>query len=384
MSGVKVSVSIVSYNSRKVLQKCINSVIETSKDQDIEIIVVDNCSEDGSAEIVQSSFPNIRLLQNRENVGFGRAHNQSFRVSKGKYFLILNPDTVIFPGTIQKTIQFMENHQRVGVAGCKIFWDDERKFMFPDLRIHDLKTGIIHFTPFFRYFPKSTLSRWYEETAHRLWNASAPVKVDGVTGGLMFVRREAFESAGLFDESFFLFFEEHDLLRRIKEEGWEIYYLPDAAIQHYFEESFRNSSLDIAAIYKQSALNYYRKHYGIPGYLYITCLFMLNRLLHSVESRFNRTRSTYAEVAPVNDRLIIEWPSSENVNRYLVEISYAPSFFDRAGMYVKSEQLSIKRDILDRLPHRTGFLRIRPVYDDASVGAEIRVFKLRDHPGLPT
>ena len=112
-----------------------------------------------------------------------------------------------------------------------------------------------------------------------MWDTKIPIEVDGVTGGLMMVRREAFESVGLFDENFFLFFEEHDLLKRIKEKGWKIYYLPDAEIRHYFEESFRNSTIDVGSIYMQSANHYYHKHYKKAGLWLLKVFINLNPYL---------------------------------------------------------------------------------------------------------
>ncbi len=376
MSHSKVTISIVTYNSKNVLQKCIGSILETTKDIDIEIVVVDNYSQDGSAALVKKLFPHVRLIENNENVGFGRAHNQSFRISQGSYFLILNPDTVIFPNAIKRMIEFMDSHKNAGVVGCKLFWDDENIFMFPDLRIHSLRTVLIHFTSFCRYFPNSPISRWYYKTAYILWNTKTPIVVDGITGGLMLVRREVFESAGCFDENFFLFFEEHDLLRRIKKNGWEIYYLPDAEIQHYFEESVRNSAIDISSVYMQSALYYYRKHYKMLGYLFLKMLIKLNSLMLFLEQNITHEKNKYTEIHPANGRLIINWPVSENAKRYIVEISFSPSFADRGGMYIEGETLYLKSYILNRLPNKTGFLRIIPVYDDDSIGKEIKVIKI--------
>jgi GT2 family glycosyltransferase len=376
MSQIDVTVSIVTYNSKNVLENCIGSIIKTTKDMRIKIIVVDNCSEDGSAELIKSHFPGVILIENRENVGFGKAHNQSFRLSRGKYFLVLNPDTIIFPNTINKIVEFMNTHNHAGVAGCKIFWDDEKNFMFPDLRIHNLKTSIIQFTPFCSFFPNSLISKWYWKTAYPLWDTKIPIEVDGITGGLMLVRREAFESVGFFDENFFLFFEEHDLLKRIKKQGWKIYYLPDAEIQHYFEESFRNSSIDIDAVYMQSALYYYKKHYKMLGSLFLKSLFVLNKLIHSLGSKILRSSTLYAEVSPLNSRLKIKWPHHKRAIRYLVEVSYYPTFSDRGGMYVEATTLSLKSDILNRLPNKTGFLRILPVYADNSTGKALQVIKI--------
>jgi len=378
MSPIDVTISIVSYNSKNVIADCISSLIETTQGINIEIVVVDNCSEDGSAGLVKSLFPHVRLIENRENIGFGRAHNRSFRVSRGKYFLVLNPDTIVFPNAIQKMVEFMDSHAHAGVAGCKIFWDDENNFMFPDLKIHNLKTSLIHFTPFCRLFPNSLIAQWHWRTAYDMWNTKLPMEVDGVTGGLMMVRRVAFKSVGLFDENFFLFFEEHDLLKRIKKKGWKIYYLPDAEIRHYFEESFRNSSIDIGAVYMQSALYYYRKHYKFPGYLFIQMLTLLSKLVHSFESKFLHSKNMYAEVRPVNSRLTITWPSQKGAIRYLAEVSYSPAFSDRGGMYVETNTLSLKSVLLNRLPNKTGFLRILPVYADNSTGRVIQLMKITE------
>lgn len=375
MSHLDITISIVSYNSKNVLKNCISSIIETTKDLNFEIIVVDNSSEDGSSEFVKKHFPFITLIKNRENVGFGKAHNQSFRISKGRHFLILNPDTIVFHGAINKMVKFMDSNERVGVVGCKIFWDDEKNFMFPDLRIHSLKTALFQFTPFCRFFPNSALSKWYWKSAYLLWNSHTPISVEGITGGLMMVRREAFESVGLFDENFFLFFEEHDLLKRIKEKGWKIFYLPDAEIQHYFEESCRHCSFDTGKVYMQSALYYYKKHYRTAGYLLIKFLMHLTKLSLLIELKFTHKRD-YREVRPENDLIPITWSPEEHAKKYLIVISYSPDFVERGGMFAEKSPLYLKSDILKRLPNETGFIRILPVYEDGSVGRVINTIKI--------
>lgn len=374
MSNTKVTVSIVTYNSKNVVEKCIVSIINTISNMDAEIIVVDNSSDDGCAEIVRSKFPKIKLIVNTENVGFGKAHNQSYRISHGKYFLVLNPDTIIFPNAINRMVDFMEKHLDSGVVGCKMFWDNDKNFMFPDMRIHSLKTALIHFTSFCRYFPNSFISRWYWSSTYIMWNTKVPIPVDGITGGIMLFRKEAFESVGGFDENFFLFFEEHDLLKRIKKKGWKIYYLPDAEIQHYFEESVRNSALDISSVYFKSALYYYRKHYKIFGYVFIKLLVKLNSLL--LKKYITHEKNKYTEIHPINDMLIIKWPISEHAKKYIVEISYSSTFADRGGMYIEGNTLYMKSSILNRLPNKTGFLRIIPVYDNDTIGKEIKVIKI--------
>lgn len=376
MSKVEVTISIVSYKSKDLLKNCIDSIIRSTKETDYEIVVVDNCSEDGSAELVKKHFPDVNLIENKENVGFGRAHNQSFRVSRGRYFLILNPDTIVFQEAVNKMVKFMDSNDRAGVVGCKIWWDNDKNFMFPDLRIHSLKTALFQFSPFCRFFPNSALSKWYWKSAYRLWNAKKPIEVEGITGGLMMVRRKAFEAAGMFDENFFLFFEEHDLLKRIKEAGWKIFYLPDAEIQHYFEESCRNCSFDIGKVYLESASYYYLKHYKLCGHLLIKTLLACGKMINWIEAKFARSNAIYEKVRPTNDRILIQWPPNNEAENYLVEVSYSPSFCNRGGMYVKGDTLLLDSNILMRLPKETGYIRILPILANKATGSVIKIIQI--------
>lgn len=371
MPDTEVSVSIVTYNSCGVIRDCIRSVIETADGLAIEVLVVDNCSDDGSADIVRSEFPGACVIENNENMGFGRAHNLAFARSRGKYFLILNPDTILFPGALKTMVEFMDRTPDAGVTGPKIFWDEGLRFVFPDLRLHSLATAILHFTSFAEYFPDSTFSRNYRTSAQRVWEASVPVEVEGVTGGMMLVRREAFQ---LFDEKFFLFFEEHDLMRRIRKNGWKIYYIPDALILHYFEESFRNCTLDIGSIYRKSAEYYYRKHYRQIGVFVLnTCIYLEQRL-----GRF-RDRPVADEIlsAAGAGEFLIHWTPVGSAVKYLIELSYNPLFVDRAGTFVHKNTLSLPSSVLKKLPQQTGFLRILPVFSNGATGKIIKVVQIR-------
>lgn len=376
MQKTDLTISIVTYNSKNIVKNCIDSIVDTIKDISYEIIVVDNCSEDGTSDLVKKLYPSINLIENRKNVGFSRAHNQAFNVSKGRYLLILNPDTILFTEAVNKMVRFMDSNDRAGVVGCKIFWDDGKNFMFPDLRIHSLKTALFQFTPFCQFFPQSKLSKWYWKSAYRIWSAKKPVEVEGITGGLMLARRDVFESAGMFDENFFLFFEEHDLLKRIKKAGWKIFYLPDAEIQHYFEESCRNSDIDIGKVFMQSALYYYRKHYSTLGSMLIKSLLAFSRLLHFAGPRFFDKHMRYEEIRPDKGIINITWPEEENADRYVVEMSYSPTFSDRGGMFVPRNNLTLNGDILNKLPNNTGFIRILPVYGNGSIGKVIKTIQI--------
>lgn len=384
MSRYDITISIVSYNSADVLGNCLDSIMQGSRKHTFEVIVVDNASLDGSCALVTEHYPQVTLINNAENVGFGRAHNQAFTISQGSLFVILNPDTIIFPGALDEMAAFMDNHTDAGAVGCKIWWDNEKTLLFPDLRIHNFLTALIHMTPFCRYFPNSGISRNYWRSAYKIWRTHEPIEVDGITGGIMMVRREVFESVGRFDEHFFLFFEEHDLQRRLQKAGRKIYYLPNIAIQHFFEESCRNSSLDIGRIFRDSALYYYKKHYPYTGHIFIALLMKITNVLHLFESKFpflfSWTLKQYSTAfSNNNDRIVIEWPQCPGALEYIVEISYSPEFSDRAGMYIKGESLSLAGDILKRLPNQTGFLRVIPMHSGNEAGRVIKTIKIGNY-----
>ncbi len=372
---IQVSISIVTYNSSSVIENCINSIFENTKDLTFEIILIDNCSEDNTAQIINEKFPNITFIQNTKNVGFGKAHNQTFKISKGKYFLILNPDTILFPMAINKVLDFMERNPDAGLTGCKIWWDDEKNFMFPDLPLHNLKTALLYFTPLCHFFPNNPLIKSHWQSAYTMWNATRPIEVKGVTGGFMMVRKGLFEKVGGFDENFFLFFEEHDLQRRIKKLGYKIYYIPDAEIQHYFEESCRNSSIDIGSIYRKSAIYYYKKYYNILGNFLIKFCFLINQIFTDIVKIFKINKS-YPTLRPENNTLTIKYNDFAPAHKYIIEISYTENFCDRAGMLTEKNLLKISSNILRQLPNNSGYIRILQILHDINHRKTILVKKI--------
>jgi GT2 family glycosyltransferase len=371
MTDVDLTISIVTYNSKNVIGNCIDSVLNSTQGLTYEIIVVDNNSEDGTAALIKKTFPDIVLIENLTNTGFGSAQNQSFRISKGRYFLMLNPDTVLFPDTLRIMVNFMDEHPDAGISGPRIFWDEGLHFLFPDLKIHTLLTALFHFTNFSLYFPDSFLSKKYWKSALRIWTADTPIEVEGLTGGMMLARKEAFP---LFDEKYFLFFEEHDLFRLAKKQGWKLYYIPGASILHYFEESCRNSSLDIESISLQSARYFYRKYYGYAGVWWLKALVKFNGYLEK------HCKSPPLEViSPDNDmQFRLLWQTAKGAVSYLVEVSYNPNFVDRGGAIIQGNEFTLSASVLDRLPSRKGYLRVLPLDAEGSPGKAIRFVQIQD------
>lgn len=201
-----ISISIVSYNTKDLLENCLNSIYRYAGELDFEVILVDNASVDGSPDMVVKRFPSAKLLENKVNIGFGKAHNQAFTLSSGKYFLILNSDTELHPGTLKNMLDFMEDRQDVGIAGCKTFLDSGHVFVFPKHAVPSILNSLILYTNLCGIFPGCPICRKFWNQNYKLWSVRIPVMVNGIDGGAMLFRRKTFENLGGFDRNIFMFF----------------------------------------------------------------------------------------------------------------------------------------------------------------------------------
>jgi hypothetical protein len=251
-----VSVIIVSYNVRDFLQQCLHSLEKAGEGLSMEIIVVDNASGDGSAEMVRRRFPGVRLIANRDNRGFSRANNQAMRIAAGRYLLLINPDTLAREDTITALLAFMEAHPRAGAAGCKILNPDgtlqlscRRSFPTPWVALSKIM-GLS------RLFPGNRLFGRYNLT---YLDPDRTAQVDALSGSFMFLRRQALEQVGLFDEQYFMYGEDLDLCYRIKEASWKISYVPDTQIIHYKGKSTESSAGTVVDFYRAMYI-FVKKH----------------------------------------------------------------------------------------------------------------------------
>ena len=243
----QLTVSIVNYNAGDYLLGTLESLMLVSNEMKMDITVVDNSSTDDSIKQAQLKFPNIKYILNKENVGFGRAHNQVIRNVKSKYILILNPDMVVKEGAIKECLRYMEDHGDVGAVTPKIIFEDGRV----DMTAH-------------RGFPTPWASLLYFLGDDSLYHLSKikinqPHEVDAITGAFFFTSKEVLEKVGVFDEDYFMYVEEVDLCYRIKKEGSRILYLPKWSIIHYGGASGKRSE-SILAEYR-GIKTFYKKHY---------------------------------------------------------------------------------------------------------------------------
>jgi GT2 family glycosyltransferase len=260
------SVVIVSFNTRDILRTCLASLKRATGDLDIEVIVVDNASHDGSADMVAAEFPGVSLVRSAVNLGFAGGNNAAFGQAHGRHVILLNPDTVLGRDTLGRAIAHMDTAPSVGMAGGRLLnrdgSDEPAARQFPSVF-----NDFLALSGLAARFPRSRLFGRFDRT----WAPVAqPADVDWVPGAFAIIRGEVLAQVGHFDERFFLYYEEVDLCRRIKAAGWRIRYWPDIVVHHWGGESSKtltdqaisSSGSQLVLWRMRSALLYYRKQHG--------------------------------------------------------------------------------------------------------------------------
>ena len=252
------SVIIVNYNVKFYLEQCLESVRRASKGLQVETFVVDNLSTDGSVAYLSERFPEVTFIANKENVGFARANNQAIRLSKGRYVLLLNPDTIVGEDTLTSMVEFMESHPEAGGAGAYMLNADGS--FAPESR-RGLPTPFVAFCKMAgltKLFPKSRLlGRYYMGYL----DANEVNEIEAISGACMMLRREALDKVGLLDEDFFMYGEDIDLSYRVLKGGYKNFFIPTRML-HYKGESTVKSSYRYAYTFYQAMRLFFRKHYG--------------------------------------------------------------------------------------------------------------------------
>lgn len=258
------SICIVNWNRGDLLAQCLCSIYETAPRVGFEVLVVDNASSDGSAALVEREYSQVTLIKNNENVGFARANNQALRISRGRYCLLLNSDTIVLPAALDTMVEVMDARPSVGVLTCLMYTTRALETVsisfsdtFPTPTILVLN-DLVGLTGLRKLFPQSRLIQ------RCVWTGRHPEQeqeVGHVSGACMMVRREAMQAVGLLDEAYFFSMEETDWCYRIKQQGWQVYYTPRAQIVHLGQGS-RSLRADQRALYYKSICTFLRKHYG--------------------------------------------------------------------------------------------------------------------------
>jgi GT2 family glycosyltransferase len=223
-----------------------------------EILVVDNASGDGSADMVEAEFPMARLHRSPENLGFPGGNNVGYRLSHGRYFLLLNSDTVVAPGAFAELVAFADDRPRVGIVGPRVL-NPDGSLQMSCRRFPTLGAGLFRNTPLGRLFPNNRYTRDYLMTD---WSHDEPRAVDWVSGCCLMARRAMIEEIGLLDEGFFMYCEDVDWAYRAGQAGWEVYYDPRATIVHEIGRSTDQAVTRMIVQFHKSMYRFFCKHYA--------------------------------------------------------------------------------------------------------------------------
>jgi len=276
-----ISIIIVNWNTRDLLQNCLESIHKTIRHISYEIICVDNASQDGSVAMLREKYPEVRLIQNEENRGFGAANNQAMRIMTGSYALLLNSDTVLMENAVRELFTFMEAQSDAAMACGQLLNADGGKqnsvASFPNLLILTTNTSLLEYL-----FPNRYPSKRY--------TYDKPIEVDSCIGACLLIRRKAIEDVGMFDERYFFFFEETDWAYQMKKAGWKVFHVPTAFIYHFQGQSIGRDIQSRIAFYR-SRYQFFRKWKSRPYFIVVRIVIFLrlciNWLLTSVANIFS-------------------------------------------------------------------------------------------------
>jgi len=286
------SIIIVNWNTSGLLRQCLNSIFDTGSRFSFEIIVVDNASSDDSVSMVEADFPSVILIKNTQNMGFAPANNQGMSIARGRYFMLLNSDTIVLPGALDALMQVADAHPDVGVIGPQLLNMD-----------HTVQES-------WSSFP-SLLS----ELLGRNFRVSRPISdvphahdVDWVGGACMLVRTKTVQDVGQLDSDYFFYSEEMDWCYRIRRKNWKIWYLTSAQIHHLGGGSSDRASLKQLLLLYRGKLLYFKKHHGWfrtallrYGFALVNALGVLRRVIF-----FNWTKKDMA-LQRIGDQSKLVW-----------------------------------------------------------------------------
>lgn len=269
---IDLGIVIVNYNTRDVLRECLRA-LSGARAIELETIVVDNSSSDGSGDMMRREFPTVRLIASPRNGGYAFGNNLGLREfltsqEPPRALMLLNADTIVPPDALRGLMNFLDAHAQAGVVGPKLVLRDgsldlacRRSFPTPEVSFYRM-VGLS------KLFPRSPRFGRYNLT---YLDENETAQVDSVVGACMLIRTAALKEAGLLDESFFMYGEDLDLSLRIKTHGWQVYYYPGVQILHYKRESSRRSRRAQVEFYRAMYI-FYRKHYARTTPLWLNAL----------------------------------------------------------------------------------------------------------------
>jgi GT2 family glycosyltransferase len=277
---MKVSIIILCWNDLKVITDCLRSIYASTHSTEFEIIVSDNGSTDGSIEFIHKEFPQVRVIENGVNLRFAKGNNVGIQASTGEYVLILNPDTIIHEGTLDKLVLYADKHPEGGAFGCRVLNSDGSY----QACIRPLPTIRSEWFLALGLRPLGRLSEWFQPGEYEGWKGDTERTVGWLAGCFILMRADLLKRLGGFDEQFFYYYEDTDLCRRVWEAGYPIMYTPDLSITHLGGQSTINRFTPISFALDAAVTRYlyYYKCYGMKGIQSCRRAFLISAMLRRI------------------------------------------------------------------------------------------------------
>lgn len=272
------SIIIVNWNTLEMLRDCLSSVFASEGGRAAEVIVVDNASEDGSADMVAAEFPRAHLIRNSENRGFAAANNQGFTIAGGRHVLLLNSDTLVHGDVLADSVAWLDAHPEAAAMGCRVLNTDGSVqltcSMYPSILNQLLQTSGLWKLRWPRFFGRFLMTNWQRDSER---------VVETISGCYLLVRARVLDEVGLLDEDFFFFGEETDWCRRMRDAGWKLVFAPVGEITHHGSVSARKLNHQRDVMLTGAIVRLHRKHGGV----------VQAALVWLITGLFNSSRAVY-------------------------------------------------------------------------------------------
>jgi hypothetical protein len=270
-----ISVVIVAWNARHYLKLCLESLEKAPPRRSMETLVVDNASADGTAEMVETQFPWVKLIKSSENLGFSRGNNVAIRQAQGRYIALVNPDVIVFPGCLDALADFLDQNPKVGNVGPRVFEPD----MSQQSTCRRFPTLWNNFCSATGLATKFKNSRFFAGEHMLYFSYDRMMKVDVLVGCFSFIRRETFDAVGLLDEKLFMYGDDVDWCRRCWKAGWEVAFFPGAQAIHDRGKTTAPYPVRFALAQQRSVLYYWSKYHGLFDRLGIRSIMIFHHLM---------------------------------------------------------------------------------------------------------
>ncbi len=341
-----ISVILVNYHTARHTIGAVASVTAQHAVVTPEIIVVDNSASDAESALLKAHLPDtVTYIRNPDNIGFASACNQAFNYSNGESILLLNPDARLLPGALSKLTDSLNSHPDAGAIGPRIYWDDNCRFLMPPSTYPSLsgfyREAVSKAIPRLSAYP----SLHFRKKALQTWTCTTAIPVEALSGGHVLIRREAIQRCGgLFDPRFFMYWEDTDLMYRLKKNGYRLYLEPGAECLHYYEHSHAKDQL-IA----QGWPIYQQKHFHKK---------LSFRFVDSINKHLPTVSVPHAEpVAANQEKLVFPVPTGLH-NAWLLEIGVSPQLIPAIGYFGNGSTVEVDAHLFRRLRDKTYFARL--------------------------